>query len=61
MLVFDEYEYAQVKQHSIKEEYNFSNNEIEDQVTLFKCAEISPDYITQQQKQVFPNYPIRNE
>ena len=36
------------------EEYNFSSNEIEDQVTLFKCAKISHDYITQHQKQVFP-------
>ena len=38
-------------------EYNFSNNEIESQVTFFKCSGISHDYstyITQHQKQVFP-------
>ena len=39
---------------ALKEEYNFSSNEIEDQVTLFKRTEISQDYIAQHQKLVFP-------
>ena len=53
MLVFHEYEQAQAQQHSIMEEYNFSSNVIKDQVTLFKCAKISHDYINQHQKQAF--------
>ena len=42
------------------EEYNLSSNEIEDQVTLFKCAKISHDYITTKNK-FFPNNAITNE